>query len=163
MYPIIPLLSCTWAPEDAEPPLNCFYKRNCVELDGMYSCTDGYCSSYIMWRQTLFLPSYFRLANWKCERACRDIPTSRQNVISMAGDKIVSAHCRVGINSRLGKFFLSLSLYMTISELVRKSGSSQITQTPSWSLPAPQWRWCRMGSWWGARTASMEQTCQIHS
>eukprot|EP00090_Calanus_glacialis_P002363 TRINITY_DN11756_c0_g1_i1.p1 TRINITY_DN11756_c0_g1~~TRINITY_DN11756_c0_g1_i1.p1 ORF type:complete len:463 (+),score=131.42 TRINITY_DN11756_c0_g1_i1:108-1496(+) len=85
---ITDVFSCTWAPEDAEPPLNCFYKRNCVELDGMYSCTDGYCS---------------RLANWKCERACRDIPTSRQNVISMAGDKIVSAHCRVGINSRTGE------------------------------------------------------------
>ena len=35
--------SCEWEDEDAEPPLNCYYKRNCIELDGMYSCSQGYC------------------------------------------------------------------------------------------------------------------------
>ena len=38
------LYSCRWEEEDAEPPLNCFYKRDCIELDGMYSCNDGLCS-----------------------------------------------------------------------------------------------------------------------
>ena len=41
-----------------------------------------------------------RLNNWKCERACRGIPTDHQNMITMAGDKIVSANCRVATNSR---------------------------------------------------------------
>jgi len=85
---ITEVYSCSWAPEDAEPSLNCFYKRNCVELDGMYSCIDGLCS---------------RLNNWKCERACRGIPTDHQNMITMAGDKIISANCRVATNSRTGE------------------------------------------------------------
>ena len=36
--------SCTWRPEDTEPALDCYYKRNCIELDGMFNCQAGHCS-----------------------------------------------------------------------------------------------------------------------
>ena len=36
--------SCSWRGEDTEPPLNCYYKRNCIELAGMYSCQAGHCT-----------------------------------------------------------------------------------------------------------------------
>ena len=36
--------SCSWAAEDMEPALDCYYKRNCIELEGMYSCQAGQCS-----------------------------------------------------------------------------------------------------------------------
>ena len=38
--------SCSWRGEDTEPPLNCYYKRNCIELAGMYSCQAGHCTKY---------------------------------------------------------------------------------------------------------------------
>ena len=93
-----------------EEQQNCFYKRNCVELDGMYDCRlviilittniiifititttttttitmtstrDGMCS---------------RLTNWDCDRRCYGIPTLGRNILAMAGDHIVSAHCRL--------------------------------------------------------------------
>jgi len=82
------LNSCRWEEEDAEPPLNCFYKRDCIELDGMYSCNDGLCS---------------RLNNWECERFRVDIPTYDDSIVSMAGDTIISSSCRRAINVRTGE------------------------------------------------------------
>merc|ERR1712098_365982 len=68
--------------------MGCYYKRNCVELEGMYTCRDGMCS---------------HLTNWQCERNCVDIPVTDRNIISMAGDKILTSHCRVAVNSRTGE------------------------------------------------------------
>jgi len=85
---ITSVYTCTWAPEEREEQLNCFYKRNCVELDGMYDCRDGMCS---------------RLTNWDCDRRCYGIPTLGRNILAMAGDHIVSAHCRSAVNRRTGE------------------------------------------------------------
>lgn len=30
--------TCEWSQEEVEPSQNCFYKRNCVELEGMFTC-----------------------------------------------------------------------------------------------------------------------------
>lgn len=84
---ITDVFSCDWRTEDEEAPLNCFYKRNCVELDGMYSCTDGLCA---------------RLLHWKCERQCQSVSIRGHNLITMAGDTIISAYCRLAVNSRSG-------------------------------------------------------------
>ncbi len=40
----VQVFSCSWREEEEEPPQNCYYKRNCVELDGMYVCRQGHCS-----------------------------------------------------------------------------------------------------------------------
>jgi len=84
---ITDVYSCSWRPEDTEPSLNCQHKRHCVELDGMYNCINGRCT---------------RLLNWKCERKCVDITTANNNVVTMAGDHIVTANCRRAINTRTG-------------------------------------------------------------
>ena len=45
--------SCRWRGEDTEPPLNCYYKRNCIELAGMYSCQAGHCTKYTDYTATM--------------------------------------------------------------------------------------------------------------
>ena len=44
-----------------------------------------------------------RLNNWKCERACVDIVTLDNSVVSMAGDTIVSSVCDTAVNIRTGQ------------------------------------------------------------
>ena len=39
----VQVFSCLWEEGDEEGPQNCYYKRNCVELDGMYVCRQGHC------------------------------------------------------------------------------------------------------------------------
>lgn len=51
----------------------------------MFSCRGGLCA---------------QLTNWRCERRCSGQPTSDRNVLAMAGDHLMSAHCRTAINSR---------------------------------------------------------------
>merc|ERR1719397_2069440 len=80
--------TCSWDQDSVGPLLDCAHKRNCVELDGMYQCDEGRCR---------------RLNSWYCERACSGIPTASQNMVVMAGDQVVSAHCRRGSNSRTGE------------------------------------------------------------
>ena len=43
---LLQVYRCAWEVEDEEEPLNCYYKRNCVTLDGEYVCRAGQCSRY---------------------------------------------------------------------------------------------------------------------
>ena len=43
MTETVQVFSCLWEEGDEEGPQNCYYKRNCVELDGMYVCRQGHC------------------------------------------------------------------------------------------------------------------------
>jgi hypothetical protein len=40
------------------------------------------------------------LLDWKCERKCESIPTLARNLLVIAGDRIVTAHCRRGVDTR---------------------------------------------------------------
>ena len=96
-----------------EESLNCFYKRNCVELEGMYSCRLSIITIIVI-IITIFIVIVniitttipititttregicSRLTNWDCDRRCSGIPTLGRNILAMAGDHIVSAHCRL--------------------------------------------------------------------
>ena len=44
-----------------------------------------------------------RLNNWKCERACVDIATLDNSVVSLAGDTIISSVCDTAVNIRTGQ------------------------------------------------------------
>ena len=77
----LPAYSCEWDTDgdNQEPPLNCAKKRNCVELDGRYSCEGGMCS---------------RIKSWKCQRRCSGIRARGKNVMVMSGERFLIANCR---------------------------------------------------------------------
>lgn len=80
--------SCTWLPEDVEPAVNCAKKRNCLDLHGSYFCATGVCS---------------RIAQWKCERRCVDIPTADKNVLVMSNNRIILANCERAVDTDSGE------------------------------------------------------------
>ena len=41
---LLQVFACAWEKDQEETPLNCYYKRNCVKLDGEYVCRAGQCS-----------------------------------------------------------------------------------------------------------------------
>ena len=88
--------SCQWDEKEAEPPVNCQKKRNCVELEGKYNCVDGWCS---------------RVPHWTCERRCLNLPTPRKNVLLMAGDRMIMGNCRRAVDSASGETVWSADDY----------------------------------------------------
>jgi len=92
------VFACTWEKDQEETPLNCYYKRNCVKLDGEYVCRAGQCS---------------RVGVWKCQRKCERIPFSGQNLLVIAGNHLLTAHCRAAIDSRTGIEIWKDSIAMT--------------------------------------------------
>jgi len=134
---ITSVYTCTWETWEQEEEQNCFYKRNCVELDGMFNCSKGRCS---------------RLTNWSCERLCDGIPTLERNVLTMAGDHLVAAHCRRAVNSRTGEVIwregshrgtILVSSCTTIqfleeSEVIRSADCVNGTTLPFHLFPSPE-------------------------
>jgi len=80
---------CMWDKNEEDTSQNCYHKRNCVTLDGDYTCKKGVCS---------------RLKKgWTCKRKCEHVPIEKKNLLIIAGDDLLTAYCRTAINTRNNK------------------------------------------------------------